>query len=90
MPARSVRKQRSCKKEGCGVFNNFLTNLKYKLHWPGYHFLGPGTDLKKRLARGDKPVNQLDRTALFHDLSYSRHKDSPTCHIADRILKGQA
>jgi len=30
-------------------------------HWPGYQYLGPGTHLKKRLARGDPGINRLDK-----------------------------
>lgn len=35
-----------------------------------YYYLGPGTNLKKYLSKGQKPVNKLDRLALIHDLQY--------------------
>ena len=34
-------------------------------------YLGPGTKLKKRLARGDPSKNRLDRIAKQHDIDYS-------------------
>ena len=36
-----------------------------------YQYLGPGTFLKKRLARGDPGINRLDRIAKQHDMDYS-------------------
>ena len=33
--------------------------------------MGPGTKLKKRLARGDPGKNRLDRIAKQHDIDYS-------------------
>ena len=38
---------------------------------PGSQYLGPGTKLKKRLARGDPGKNRLDRIAKQHDIDYS-------------------
>ena len=45
------------------------TGIEY--HVPGYQYLGPGTKLKKRLARGDPGKNRLDRIAKQHDINYS-------------------
>ena len=36
-------------------------------HMPGMNFCGPGTNVAKRLANGVKPMDLLDRAALFHD-----------------------
>ena len=36
--------------------------------------MGPGTHLKKRLARGDPGFNRLDKIAKIHDIDYSRAK----------------
>ena len=33
-----------------------------------YQYLGPGTFLKKRVARGDPGINRLDRIAKQHDI----------------------
>ena len=46
-----------------------------EFHWPNYHYMGPGTHLKKRLARGDQGINGLDRIAKAHDIDYDRAKD---------------
>ena len=40
-----------------------------------YQYLGPGTFLKKRLARGDPGINRLDRIAKQHDIDYSKPKN---------------
>jgi len=37
--------------------------------------MGPGTKLKKRLARGDPGINRLDRIAKQHDIDYSKAKN---------------
>jgi hypothetical protein len=39
------------------------------------NFLGPGTHIRTRLARGDKPVNDLDNVAKSHDISYMNSLD---------------
>ena len=36
--------------------------------------MGPGTHLKKRLARGDPGINRLDRISKQHDIDYSKSK----------------
>jgi hypothetical protein len=36
------------------------------------NFAGPGTSLKMRLKRGDKPINQMDNLARTHDILYTR------------------
>ena len=43
-----------------------------EFHWPGYQYMGPGTQLKRRLKRGDPGINRLDRIAKQHDINYSR------------------
>lgn len=75
---------------GSGLLNTIINKLPFELHWPNYQYLGPGTKLHKRLARGDQGINPLDRAALKHDLFYDQHKDSTTRHIADKILEGEA
>lgn len=35
------------------------------------NFMGPGTQLIKRLKRGDKPVSEVDRISLKHDIDYT-------------------
>ena len=41
--------------------------------------MGPGTKLKKRLARGDPRINRLDRIVKQHDIDYSG-----ACHLKDK------
>ena len=43
-----------------------------EFHIPLYRFAGPGTKLAKRLKRGDKPKNRLDRIVMHHDIAYSK------------------
>lgn len=40
-----------------------------EFHYPGYNYLGPGTDL--RVYR--RPINKLDASARKHDLHYDRY-----------------
>ncbi len=75
---------------GSGVFNSVLNSLPIELHYPGYNYLGPGTNLAKRLSRGDKGVNPLDEAAKQHDIFYSQHKDTESRHIADKELENKA
>jgi len=37
--------------------------------------MGPGTKLKKRLARGDPGINRLDKIAKQYNIDYSRAKN---------------
>ena len=57
-----------------------------EFHWPGYQYMGPGTHLKKRLARGDPGINRLDRIAKAHDIDYDKAKDSKDKWVADRKM----
>jgi len=59
-------------------------------HLPGYNFCGPGTELKKRLARGDKPINDLDAACMIHDIAYADSDDRHTRVDADRVLQDKA
>ena len=49
----------------------WLSKIGFEFHWPGYHYLGPGTHLRERLARKDAPVNRLDALAKLHDQDYA-------------------
>ena len=49
-----------------------------EFHWPSYQDMGPGTDLKKRLARGDPGINRLDRIAKAHDMDYEKARTFKT------------
>lgn len=71
---------------GSGLVNNFL-NSKFmpEIHWPGYNYLGPFTESKKK-----KPKNKLDEAAMNHDFFYERHKDTKSRHKADLTLENIA
>ena len=48
------------------------------------NYMGPGTQVKKRLLRGDEPVSDMDAVSLAHDLRYSLAKNPEQIHDADR------
>ena len=48
--------------------------------------MGPGTHLKKRLARGDPVINRLDRIAKAHDMDYDKAKNLQDKWVADRKM----
>jgi len=59
-------------------------------HLPGYNYCGPGTELEKRLARGDQPINDLDAACLVHDIVYADSADKDTRVDGDRVLRRAA
>lgn len=46
-------------------------------HYPGYKYLGPGTDLSRKR----KPINALDRAARRHDYAYNRLSKRPGVNV---------
>ena len=42
-----------------------------KLKYNSYRFLGPGTRVEERLAKGVQPINEMDNAARTHDQQYS-------------------
>ena len=69
------KKRRRRKQSGWGVdIQRFLAKFG-ELHWPGYQYMGPGTELEKRLKRGDPGINRLDKIAKQHDIDYSHAKN---------------
>jgi len=65
---------------------NFRQFFKGDFTMPGYNFLGPGTDLKERIASGLLPVDLLDKIAYEHDLLYSLAKNENQIREADEIM----
>lgn len=53
--------------------------------YPGsqYSFMGPGTHVVQRIARGDPPINQSDRVAMRHDIAYLTAKNPEEVRRAD-------
>ena len=49
----------------------WIAKTGIEFHPPGYQFLRPGTHLEKRLKRGDKGINRLDRIVRQRDIDYS-------------------
>lgn len=49
------------KYRGKGIVNWAIKNIPFEMHIPGYHYCGPGTKLRERLAQNDPGVNELDR-----------------------------
>jgi len=71
--------------------DKLINKLSFELHLPGYLHCGPGTKLKARLARGDKPINQLDAACKEHDITYSLNKDNiEVRNAADKVLANKA
>ena len=70
--------------------NALIDKLPVELHIPGYQYCGPGTRLRRRLARGDPGINPLDRACKEHDIAYSQSSNLADRHAADRILAGKA
>ncbi|KAL4091125.1 hypothetical protein QTP88_025863 [Uroleucon formosanum] len=55
-----------------------------------YQYCGPGTNLKKRLARGDKGINLLNSACRDHDIAYGQSNSIADRHKADYILEQRA
>ena len=79
---RKVIKRRRQRGKGLDI-QKLLGKTGIEYHVPGYQYLGPGTKLKKRLARGDPGKNRLDRIAKQHDIDYSRAKNLQDKWVAD-------
>lgn len=72
------------------LLNRAVDILPVELHLPGYQYCGPGTKLKKRLARGDPGINKLDAACKEHDIAYSKFSDSKNRSLADNVLAERA
>jgi len=42
----------------------------FQYHFPGYNYLGPGTRFITNLVNDVKPINAIDKIAMYHDLEY--------------------
>lgn len=84
------KKKRTAAKRGKGIINSVINKLPFELHLPSYQYCGPGTKLKKRLARNDPGINELDRACKQHDIAYSQSNDVAERNRADDILAGKA
>ena len=85
-----TRTRRKRRQLGSGIdIQKWLGKTGIEFHWPGYQNMGPGTKLKKRLARGDPGINRLDRLAKQHDIDYCKTKTLQDKWKADtKMIKG--
>ena len=85
---RSRPRRRRRSQRGGKLFDaqKLLNKTGIEFHWPGYQYMGPGTHLKKRLARGDPGINRLDRIAKAHDIDYDKAKNLKDKWAADRKM----
>ena len=81
-----TRRRRRKQFGGALDIQKWLGKTGIEFHWPGYQFMGPGTKLEKRLKRGDKGINRLDRLARQHDIDYSKSKNLQDKWKADRKM----
>lgn len=72
------------------LLNSFINCLPFELHLPGYNFCGPGTKLKTRLSRKDRPINRLDEYCKQHDIAYNKSPSLIDRHKADIVLMKMA
>lgn len=88
-----VNKKKQSKKEKEKIaygFIDYIVNKLPEIHIPGYQYCGPGTQLEKRLARGDPGINKLDQACKRHDIAYSKLQNSKERREADKVLVSQA
>lgn len=81
----NVKKRHKKKQDGDGLID-YIVNKLPEIHIPGYQYCGPGTELEKRLARGDPGINKLDQACKEHDIAYSKIQDSKGRQEADKAL----
>jgi len=74
-------------RRGYDALPNFRQFFNGDFTLPGYNFLGPGTDIKERIASGLKPVDLLDKIAYEHDLLYSLARNPAQIREADQNMK---
>lgn len=70
-----------------GIVANVQPLYPGEQHLPFHNFAGPGTHVKERLARGDKPTTRADAVAKVHDVDYMEIQDD---YKAGKITKPQA
>jgi len=62
------------------------THSQRELHYPGTNFLGPGTDIVKRIKNQVLPTSAIDAIALQHDINYLiANNDAVAAARADRL-----
>ena len=51
------------------------------------NYMGPGTQIIKRLKRGDPPRTQSDKTAMRHDIDYTMAANAPNKVQQDKMVR---
>ena len=85
-PRSRQRRRRSQRGRKLFDVQKLLNKTGMEFHWPGYQYMGPGTHLEKRLARGDPGINRLDRIAKTHDIDYNKARNLQDKWVADRKM----
>ena len=80
--SRRRRRRSQCRGKLFDV-QKLLAKMGMEFHWPSYQYMGPGTHLEKRLARGDLNINRLDKIEKAHDIDCGRAKDLKDQWVAD-------
>jgi hypothetical protein len=77
-----------------GLDNHFPGEMHAPLRVKGKtviaNFMGPGTQVKARLERGDVPVSDMDKISLAHDLRYMLATSKADIQEADRLFLAKA
>lgn len=68
-----------------GLIDRIIEKLP-AMHFRGYRYCGPNTNLAARLARGEHGINELDCACMDHDIAYAESKDLKSRCIADKLL----
>ena len=86
--AKTTRRRRRRRRQRGGKFDlqKAIGKTGIEFHIPGYQYAGPGTKLKKRLARGDPGINRLDRIAKQHDIDYMHARNLQDKWVADKKM----
>lgn len=54
------------------------------------NYMGPNTEVKKRLRRGDLPFSDMDKVSQAHDIRYMLAKDGGDIEYADEQFLAKA
>lgn len=68
-----------------GIIDRIIEKLP-QIHIRGYRYCGPNTNLKIRLACGERGINKLDCACMEHDIAYAVSNDLKFRCVADKLL----
>jgi len=67
-----------------------------EIHYPGFNYCGPGTNVWRRMRNKVKPMDDLDAAAYAHDMvteprgPYTSKGSGPLLRASDRKLRDRA